>query len=442
MVSKFKKTILKTGSLGIAFGTMAFSMVSPTYADTSGKYIFSRYNHQQTIAVKFTIPNFTPKIRIKSNTLYVEIPEALIEAQINEIIRRNEGKVRDTRREKTSFSNTTVALTNEGFRIKGDWNTKRRLIECILRNPITGRCVREGFTPWVSASGSFKATFKTSVNEGVLYINLINVDATGSRWYSRIGKEIFSYFKGKVVNKITESLQTINGLSFKDIAVKYGSEKVSERFSINQEVAANLINRYAKTLHGRFSSTGLTISIDLVPSTISREMTTLQGNAPTSWGSWQAPQKCPSGTYVAGYRMKVESWQRSGDDTALNAVEFACYNRQGSPVSNIKSNEGRWGDWSRSFASCPKGHYFKGFDIKSEKWQRSGDDTAANSVKFVCTNGSVLEASNPGRWGRWTGMKHCPSGSAITGIKALVEPSIGKGDDTALNNIAVICSSL
>lgn len=42
------------------------------------------------------------------------------------------------------------------------------------------------------------------------------------------------------------------------------------------------------------------------------------------WGTWGAAAYCPQGQYVWGLRLKSESDQGSGDDTALNAMQVYC----------------------------------------------------------------------------------------------------------------------
>ena len=44
----------------------------------------------------------------------------------------------------------------------------------------------------------------------------------------------------------------------------------------------------------------------------------------THWGNWTSPVACPAGTAICGLRTRVEGRQGSGDDTALNGVQFAC----------------------------------------------------------------------------------------------------------------------
>lgn len=39
-----------------------------------------------------------------------------------------------------------------------------------------------------------------------------------------------------------------------------------------------------------------------------------------SWGQWSAWQRCPSNTYAYGFRLRMERYWESKDDTALNAI--------------------------------------------------------------------------------------------------------------------------
>ena len=49
-------------------------------------------------------------------------------------------------------------------------------------------------------------------------------------------------------------------------------------------------------------------------------------NVPSAamYGYWRTTQTCPDGTAVCGIRTQVHAPQGSGDDTALNGVEFEC----------------------------------------------------------------------------------------------------------------------
>ena len=105
---------------------------------------------------------------------------------------------------------------------------------------------------------------------------------------------------------------------------------------------------------------------------------------------------CPAGSYVGGYSMRVEPPQGGKrDDTALNAVALYCYDRAGNMVERIEPHPGFWGNWGGQ-DHCPQGTYATAFALKVEPQQGRGDDTGANSVKFNCSNGTVIEASGGG----------------------------------------------
>lgn len=155
----------------------------------------------------------------------------------------------------------------------------------------------------------------------------------------------------------------------------------------------------------------------------------------TGWGGWSRTIYCPAGSYVGGYSMRVEPWQRRGDDTALNAVALYCYDRDGNMVERIEPHPGFWGNWGGQ-DNCPQGTYATAFKLKVEGRQRGGDDTAANSLAFRCGNGSEIEASGGGGWGSWTSTWVTGSrNSAICGVKAKFEDWQRGGDDTALNDL-------
>jgi hypothetical protein len=151
------------------------------------------------------------------------------------------------------------------------------------------------------------------------------------------------------------------------------------------------------------------------------------------WGSWTRPTYCPPGTWAGGYTMRVEPSLGSGDDTALNAVALYCRDRGGREIARISPHPGYWGTWGEG-ANCPQGSFLTHFSLKVEQPQGSGDDTAANSVRFSCSNGQLIEARGQkwGSYGQWSGGF---ANSAICGVRAKFEEKQGSGDDTALNDL-------
>ena len=151
------------------------------------------------------------------------------------------------------------------------------------------------------------------------------------------------------------------------------------------------------------------------------------------WGNWTRPAYCPPGSWAAGYTMRVEPSVGSRDDTALNAVALYCRDRRGRNVGRISPHQGFWGSW-REGASCQPGEFFTHFQLKVEPSVGNRDDTAANSVRFWCSNDERVEATGGdwGSFGRWQGGF---ASAAICGVRAKVESKKGKGDDTALNDL-------
>ncbi|XP_066502297.1 vitelline membrane outer layer protein 1 homolog [Hoplias malabaricus] len=147
-----------------------------------------------------------------------------------------------------------------------------------------------------------------------------------------------------------------------------------------------------------------------------------------AWGTWGPKQMCPQGSYAAGFSLMVE-YPIKGDDTALNGIRLHC-------ISTVTSATGSWGIWTEP-KYCKSGA-LKNFQFRVEGPQGDGDDTAANNIKFQCSDSSELvgDGTSWGTWGGWS--KQC-SGKGICGIQTKVEGSQGSGDDTALNDVRFIC---
>uniref|UniRef100_A0A673HFR6 Vitelline membrane outer layer protein 1-like n=1 Tax=Sinocyclocheilus rhinocerous TaxID=307959 RepID=A0A673HFR6_9TELE len=160
------------------------------------------------------------------------------------------------------------------------------------------------------------------------------------------------------------------------------------------------------------------------------------------WGSWGQREMCPTGTYAAGFSLKVEDPIGRGDDTALNGIRLHCVDLfQGSSHSyhdyaSVQSDVGSWGRWT-DIKWCPSG-FLTAFVLLVEQPQGAGDDTAANTIAFTCSGGSLLQGdgTNWGDWGKWS---HTCVGKWICGIQSRIEEPQGEGDDTALNDVRMFC---
>ncbi|XP_067279294.1 vitelline membrane outer layer protein 1-like [Pseudorasbora parva] len=163
------------------------------------------------------------------------------------------------------------------------------------------------------------------------------------------------------------------------------------------------------------------------------EMTVPNGGP---WGNWRTLNLCPDGMYAVGFSLRVE--RPGGDDTALNGIRLLCADWSKGVLRDmipIESHSGFWGDWT-NVKVCPSG-YLTAFQLRVEGRQL-GDDTAANNVRFRCSDGAALEGDGTswGDWGKWS-----PTcwGRGICGIMTKVEDRQGDGDDTALNDVRMYC---
>uniref|UniRef100_A0A9J7Y956 Vitelline membrane outer layer protein 1-like n=1 Tax=Cyprinus carpio carpio TaxID=630221 RepID=A0A9J7Y956_CYPCA len=158
-----------------------------------------------------------------------------------------------------------------------------------------------------------------------------------------------------------------------------------------------------------------------------------------SWGSWGHREMCPAGTYAAGFSLRVEN-PIQGDDTALNGIRLHCVASKGSSdsyrdYSSVQSDVGSWGRWT-DIKWCPSG-FLTAFQLRVERSQGDGDDTAANNILFRCSQGTLHgDGTNWGDWGTWS--QTC-EGKGICGLKTRIEVPQGRGDDTSLNDVIMYC---
>lgn len=73
--------------------------------------------------------------------------------------------------------------------------------------------------------------------------------------------------------------------------------------------------------------------------------------------------------------------------------------------------------------------------------QGTGDDSSANKLDLFCESGQKLSAPTETSFGDWVPHLRCPHGQAVIGLQVRVETKQGSGDDTALNGVRMICSS-
>ncbi|XP_073681060.1 vitelline membrane outer layer protein 1-like [Garra rufa] len=164
----------------------------------------------------------------------------------------------------------------------------------------------------------------------------------------------------------------------------------------------------------------------------------------TNWGSWGFKDVCPNGTYAAGFSLKVEELSDGfwDDNTALNGIRLHCIDPAKGLSSSyenyasVQSDVGSWGEWTE-IKWCPSG-FLTAFQLRVEPSQGIEDDTAANNIRFSCTGGSELVGDGTD-WGDWGGWSSTCKGKGICGIRTRVEKPQGMRDDTALNDVHMLC---
>lgn len=110
--------------------------------------------------------------------------------------------------------------------------------------------------------------------------------------------------------------------------------------------------------------------------------------------------------------------------------------------------QGDFGDWATCVDQCPVGSLAYSIRLKSEPWQRGGDDTAVNGIALDCwkpINGTSIQymgsvTSWTQKWGSWGSANTCPVNKPIIHAVIRSERSLGSGgDDVALTNLTAVC---
>ena len=164
------------------------------------------------------------------------------------------------------------------------------------------------------------------------------------------------------------------------------------------------------------------------------------------WGYWRGWTMRPNVFYFAcGARMRIQSPQGSGDDTAANGLQLKyCHKANWAAQLFQLSWAGNWGGWTY-MKMCPKGKYIYSMNARLEFMKGLGDDTSLNGLMVSCRypNGSYPNSLmiHPGYWGAWKGWSKIASGYHVCGTNVRYENPKGRWDDTALNGLALkLCS--
>lgn len=159
------------------------------------------------------------------------------------------------------------------------------------------------------------------------------------------------------------------------------------------------------------------------------------------WGDWGNLARCPENHYVFGYSLQSERERGGTDDTALNAIQLKCFERDGTGFGIVISSKyALWGTFSYDVNCSDNNNPVVGFDMQIESPQGKYDDTAANDVDLYCLSGEVISAQVNTNWGSRTPTYKCRDGQAVVGIRTRVEEPRGSSDDTALNGVRLLCA--
>ncbi|XP_075061103.1 vitelline membrane outer layer protein 1 homolog [Mixophyes fleayi] len=127
-----------------------------------------------------------------------------------------------------------------------------------------------------------------------------------------------------------------------------------------------------------------------------------------------------------------------GDDTAVNGIRLHC--AKCNPPHDeevITSSFAPWGNWTETLW-CDFGFLTK-FMMRVEDSKPRRDNTAVNNIKFMCSDGKVLEGKGLswGSYGTWS--ESCVHG--IRGLKTKVQGLVPDDDkdNTGLNDSQFLC---
>lgn len=211
------------------------------------------------LRLSFNFPNFKPQVVVNGNTLQVNIPVSLLEGPINDILRANEGRYKDTDFQKMDVSKMRVSFGNGGFTINGNWQFQAR--ELLGKNPLTGK---KHYSPWASISGSFAQGFNVKVSNGRLVAQAGKTDIRGAnKWYGDIVNAVVSRMgvNGTVNQRVNQQLQSINGMNVQQLLVQAGSTQLAQSLGITPVDASKLINSRVGGINATISGGNLQLAV-------------------------------------------------------------------------------------------------------------------------------------------------------------------------------------
>ena len=110
------------------------------------------------------------------------------------------------------------------------------------------------------------------------------------------------------------------------------------------------------------------------------------------------------------------------------------------PVATVMVGTGSVGRW-QAHALCPAGAFVQEASLQVEPDRGGGDDSALNNVSLICSDPQATDIkSHPDQWGGWTKRQKCKlKGDYLTGARMRIEPDQGSGDDSGANDVQFRC---
>ena len=176
--------------------------------------------------------------------------------------------------------------------------------------------------------------------------------------------------------------------------------------------------------------------------TISRsdEVETVTANNEGSQGGWKTTVYCPFGSFVRGFKMRVEDSGVS-DPTELNSIEMKCYDYNNVEQGTINPEGGSFGDWySYSYCQDTTGYvnFLSGYRMKT-----GNSSQGSMSMAGRCLSGYEFEPPGANSGGSWGSFSSCSAGTAVCGFNVKYEDYKGIfTDDSTLNHVRVVCCRL
>lgn len=105
------------------------------------------------------------------------------------------------------------------------------------------------------------------------------------------------------------------------------------------------------------------------------------------WGFYRGKKFCESG-FARGFQLRSEPDLKSGDDAAAIDLMLLCSHPDGTTSRIVGGGVLKFGDYTQEQV-CPTSSAICGIRTQIEREQGSGDDSALNNVDFACCPYSV-----------------------------------------------------